>query len=72
MPENFGLYFIILTLIGGSVLSTTSGLKFLRIYILTKAFLLEIYKLVKPNVIMNTKIMFSEKKLIQIILKYLF
>ena len=63
VPENFGLYFIILTLIGGSVLSTTSGIKFLRIYILTKAFLLEIYKLVKPNVIMNTKIMFSEKKI---------
>ena len=31
VPENFGLYFIILTLIGGSVLSTTSGIKLLRI-----------------------------------------
>ena len=63
IPENFGLYFIILTLLGGSVLSTTSGLKFLRIYILIKAFLMEIYKLVKPNVMLNTKIMFSEKKI---------
>jgi len=62
VPENFGLYFIILTLIGGSVLSSTSGLKFLRIYILIKAFFMEIYKLVKPNVMLNTKIMFSEKK----------
>ena len=62
VPENFGLYFIILTLLGGSVLSTTSGLKFLRIYILIKAFFIEIYKLVKPNVMINTKIMFSEKK----------
>ena len=62
VPENFGLYFIILTLLGGSVLSTTSGFKFLRIYILIKAFFIEIYKLVKPNVMINTKIMFSEKK----------
>ena len=63
VPENFGLYFILLTLIGGSALSTTSGLKFLRIYILMKAFLMEIYKLVKPNIILNTKIMFSENKI---------
>ena len=63
VPENFGLYFLILTLIGGSILSTTSGLKFLRIYILIKAFLIEIYKLVKPNVMINTKIMFSDNKI---------
>ena len=63
VPENFGLYFIILTLIGGSVVSTTSGLKFLRIYILIKAFLMEIYRLVKPNLVLNTKIMFSENKI---------
>ena len=61
--ENYGLYFIILTLFGGSVLSTTSGLKFLRIYILIKAFLMEIYRLVKPNLMVNTKIMFSENKI---------
>jgi len=63
VPDNFGLYFIILTLIGGSVLSTTSGIKFLRIYILIKAFLMEMYKLVQPNVVLNNKIMFSEKKI---------
>ena len=63
VPENFELYFIILTLFGGSVLSTTSGIKLLRIYILIKAFFMEIYALVKPNVILNTKIMFSEKKI---------
>ena len=63
VPDNFGLYFIILTLFGGSVLSTTSGLKFLRIYILIKAFFLEINKLVKPNVVIDTKMMFSEKKI---------
>ncbi len=62
IPNNFALFFIILTIIGGSVLSTTSGLKFLRIYILVKGFFIEIYKLVKPNVMINTKIMFSENK----------
>ena len=63
IPDNFSLYFLILTLIGGSVLSSTSGLKFLRIYILIKTFLMEIYKLVKPNIILNNKIMFSENKI---------
>jgi len=63
VPDNFGLYFIILTLIGGSVLSTTSGIKLLRIYILIKAFFMEINRLVQPNVILNNKIMFSEKKI---------
>ncbi len=63
VPDNFGLYFILLTLFGGSVLSTTSGIKFLRFYILIKAFLMEMYKLAKPNVILNNRIMFSDKKI---------
>ena len=63
IPNNFSLFFLILALFGGSVLSTTSGIKFIRIYILIKAFLLEIYRLVKPNVILDSKIMFSEKKI---------
>ena len=63
VPNNFGLYFLFLTLIGGSVLSTTSGIKFLRIYILIKGFLMEMLRLVKPNVVTNTKIMFSDKKI---------
>ena len=63
VPNNFGLYFLFLTLIGGSVLSTTSGIKFLRIYILIKGFFMEMLRLVKPNVVTNTKIMFSDKKI---------
>tara|TARA_B100000029_G_scaffold142045_1_gene137225 strand:- start:3474 stop:4748 length:1275 start_codon:yes stop_codon:yes gene_type:complete len=63
VPGNFGLYFIILTLIGGSVLSTTSGLKLLRIYILIKAFYIEIYKLAKPNLMISNKIMLSDNKI---------
>ncbi|SUZ98729.1 uncharacterized protein METZ01_LOCUS51583 [marine metagenome] len=60
---NFALYLLILTLLGGSVLSTTSGIKFIRIYILIKALFAEMYKLVKPNVIISSNIAFSEKKI---------
>ena len=60
---NFALYLLILTLLGGSVLSTTSGIKFIRIYILIKALFAEMYKLVKPNVIISSNIIFSEKKI---------
>jgi len=60
---NFALYLLILTLLGGSVLSTTSGIKFIRIHILIKALFTEMYKLVKPNVIISSNIIFSEKKI---------
>ena len=60
---NFALYLLILTLLGGSVLSTTSGIKFIRIYILIKALFTEMYKLVKPNVVISSNIVFSEKKI---------
>jgi len=63
IPNNYGLYFLTLTIIGGCVLSSTSGIKFLRIYILVKGFLIEMYRLVQPNVILNNKIMFSDKKI---------
>ena len=63
VPQNFALYFLILTLFGGSVLSVTSGLKFLRFYILIKSFLIEIYRLVKPNLVINNKILFSDYKI---------
>ncbi len=72
IPNNYGLYFITLTIIGGCVLSSTSGIKFLRIYILVKGFLIEIYRLVQPNVILNNKIMFSEKKITNEIIKISF
>ena len=63
VQDNFALYLLILTLLGGSVLSTTSGIKFIRIYILIKALFAEMYKLVKPNVIISSNIIFSEKKI---------
>jgi len=63
IPSNYNLFFLILTIIGGSVLSNTSGIKLIRIYILIKAFFIEIYRLVKPNVILDSKIMISDKKI---------
>ena len=72
IPDNFGLYFLTLTIIGGCVLSSTSGIKFLRIYILVKGFLMEMYRLVQPNVIINNKIMFSDKKITNEIVKISF
>jgi Trk-type K+ transport systems, membrane components len=72
VKENFTLYFIILTIVGGSVFSTTSGIKFLRIYILIKGFVIEIYKLVKPNVVLNTKIMLTDKRVNTINIKMSF
>ncbi len=72
IPNNYGLYFLTLTIIGGCVLSSTSGIKFLRIYILVKGFIIEIYRLVQPNVILNNKIMFSDKKITNEIIKISF
>ena len=63
IPNNYSLFLLLLTLFGGSALSVTSGIKFIRIYILIKAFFLEIYRLVKPNVILNSKIMLSENRI---------
>ncbi len=63
IPNNYSLFLLLLTLFGGSALSVTSGIKFIRVYILIKAFFLEIYRLVKPNVILNSKIMLSENRI---------
>ena len=60
---NFSLYFLLLTIIGGSIISNTSGIKFLRIYILLKATFIEIFKLAKPNNIVNQNILSSQIKL---------
>ena len=60
---NLSLYFLFLTIIGGSIISNTSGIKFIRIYILLKASFIEILKLAKPNNIVNQNILFSEKKI---------
>lgn len=62
-PDNVGLFFLLLTLIGGSIISNTSGIKLIRIYILLKSSSSEILKLVRPNSILNQNIFYSDKKI---------
>lgn len=57
---DVSLFFIILTIIGGSLLSTSSGFKYVRFYILLKVSYQEIYKLVKPINIFNRNLFNSE------------
>jgi|TARA_B110000211_G_C14090467_1_gene558738 trk system potassium uptake protein len=63
IPDNYSLYLIFLTIIGGSIISNTSGIKFLRFYILLKATYIEMLKIVKPYNIFNSNILFSENKI---------
>lgn len=60
---DFPILLILLTIIGGSSLSTSSGFKFLRIYILIKTSINEMYKLVKPMNIFNRKLFTTEYKI---------
>ena len=61
--NNFSLYLLFLTIIGGSIISTTSGIKPLRIFILLKSSFTEIIKLVRPNNVFNQYILYSDKKI---------
>ena len=54
------LLFILLTIIGGSLLSTSSGLKYVRFYIMLKISYQEIYKLVKPINVFNRNLFRSQ------------
>ena len=45
-----------MTIIGGSLISNSNGIKFIRIYILFKSTILELFKLVTPNIIIDQKI----------------
>ena len=61
--NNLSLYFILITAVGGSLISNTSGIKFTRIYVLLKTASSEIIKLISPNSIINKNIFNSEKKI---------
>ncbi len=63
IPDNLSLYFLMLALIGGSIISNSSGIKFIRIYILLKSTMAEILRLVRPNNILNLNILNTEKKI---------
>ena len=57
------LLYIILCIIGGSLISNSSGVKFLRIYILLKTAAAEIIKIVRPNNVFNNTIFYSNTKI---------
>ena len=60
---DMSLFFILLTFIGGSLISTSSGFKYTRIYILLKVSYQEIYRLVKPINIIDKNLFKSESKI---------
>ena len=60
---NLSLYFLFLTIIGGSFISNTSGIKLGRIYILLKITSSEIIKLISPNSVINKTFFNSENKI---------
>ena len=61
--NNLSLYFLLITIIGGSLISNSSGIKLTRFYILLKITSLEIIKLISPNSIINKTIFNSDKKI---------
>jgi len=60
---DLSLFFILLTIIGGSLISTSSGFKYTRIYILLKISYQEIYRLVKPINIIDKNLYNSDVKI---------
>ena len=57
---NLNLIYLILVIIGGSFFSTSSGLRFLKIYSLTKYSFNQILSFSKPKKIFMNKLMFSK------------
>ena len=60
---DLSLFFILLTIIGGSLLSTSSGFKYVRIYILLKISYQEMYRLVKPMNVTDNNLFNSDAKI---------
>ena len=61
--KNLSLYFLLITIIGGSLISNSSGIKLSRFYILLKITSLEIIKLISPNSVINKTIFNSDNKI---------
>ena len=60
---DLSLFFILLTIVGGSLISTSSGFKYTRIYILLKISYQEIYRLVKPINIIDKNLYNTDTKI---------
>ena len=63
--SNFGisLFLILLAIMGGSLISASSGFKYIRFYILYKVSYQEIYRLVKPINIFDKNLFNNESKI---------
>ena len=61
--NNLSLYFLLITIIGGSLISNSSGIKLIRFYILLKMTSSEIIRLISPNSVINKTIFSSERKI---------
>ena len=61
--NNLSLYFILITIIGGSLISNSSGIKLSRFYILLKITASEIIKLISPNSVINKTIFNTDNKI---------
>ncbi len=61
--NNLSLFFILLTMVGGSLISTSSGFKYIRIYILLKISHQEICRLVKPFNVTDKNLFNTETKI---------
>ena len=60
---DLSLFLILLTIVGGSLISTSSGFKYTRFYILLKISYQEIYRLVKPINIIDKNLFNAESKI---------
>ena len=60
---DLSLFFILLTMVGGSLISTSSGFKYTRIYILLKISYQEIYHFVKPINVIDKNLYNSDVKI---------
>ena len=60
---DLSLFFILLTIVGGSLISTSTGFKYTRLYILLKISYQEIYRLVKPINIIDKNLFNTESKI---------
>ena len=71
-PKNFSFVFLILVIIGGSFFSTSSGIRFLKLYVLFKFSLNNLIYHVRPKNISINKELFSEISLDKLIVSKYF
>ena len=71
-PKNLSVIFLILVIIGGSFFSTSSGIRFIKLYVLFNFSLNNLISHVKPKNINNSKRLFSEISLDNLIVNKYF